>query len=533
MIKDWFVSHKKGILIAAGILLAAAAGLGGWFFLSSSRREPVYVFPFHFIGMTEYWGDSQESYGPVTTDKIQTVFLSDTQEVTEIAVKEGDSVKKGDLLLQFDTTLSDLQLERKRLDVEKLKLQLQDAEAKLHEINGLVPAEHVQTPDDSIYYDEDLGPTIHSRGFEICEDTDYNGSTPYQPLILWLSQNQSLNHTILGELKSMAEYLQTMGNYTEQEDGSLLYQPVSVDSFCVVVRITENDQQFAGKTTWQGLRVNTADDSIRFFTPAVMDPMDAAADSFVPPEIDTTPHYTAAQIAQMRAEAEKKIRDLSFQIKMAESEYKIMQKEVSDGNIYAEIDGEVVSLLTPEEAISTRQPLVKVSGGGGFFVEGYVSELEKDKLKPDTEVTINDWNTGETYTAQVSSIGDFPTREGSFNGSGNPNASSYPFRVYVDGSADLQAGSYVSIQYSTSEGGNGVYLENPFLRTENGRTYVLVLGADGKLEQRYVTTGKSLWGNYTQITSGLTPEDLIAFPYGKDAKPGARAVEGDMSNLYG
>ena len=103
----------------------------------------------------------------------------------------------------------------------------------------------------------------------------------------------------------------------------------------------------------------------------------------------------------------------------------------------------------------------------------------------------------------------------------------------MDGSADLQTGSYVSIQYSTSEGGNGVYLENPFLRTENGITYVLVLGADGKLEQRNVSTGKSLWGNYTQITSGLSPEDLIAFPYGKDVKPGAAAVEGDMSNLYG
>ena len=532
MMKSWFSSRKKVIVIITAVLLSVAAGLGGWYLFSASRREPVYVFPFHFIGMTEYWGDSQESYGPVSTDKIQTVFLSETQEVTKIAVKEGDSIKKGDLLLQFDTTLSDLQLERKRLAVEKLKLQLQDAETKLYEINGLVPAEQIQMPDNSIYYDDDLGPMIHSQGFEICENTDYNGSSPYQPLVLWLSQNQSLNHNILSELKTMAEYLQTMNSYTEQDDGSLLYQPVSVDSFCVVVRITENDQQFAGKTTWQGLRVNASDYSIRFFTPTVIDPMDST-DSFNPPETGAASHYTAAQIAQMRADAEKKIRDLAFQIKMAESEYKIMQKEVSDGNIYAEIDGEVVSLLTPEEAVSTRQPLIKVSGGGGFFVEGYVSELEKDKLKLGTEVTINDWNTGETYTAKVSSIGDFPTVEAGFNGMGNPNASYYPFLVYVDGSADLQTGSYVSIQYSTSEGGNGVYLENPFLRTENGITYVLVLGADGKLEQRNISTGKSLWGNYTQITSGLSPEDLIAFPYGKDAKPGVAAVEGDMSNLYG
>ena len=62
---------------------------------------------------------------------------------------------------------------------------------------------------------------------------------------------------------------------------------------------------------------------------------------------------------------------------------------------------------------------------------------------------------------------------------------------------------------------------------------MLVLGADGKLEKRIVTTGKSLWGNYTEVRSGLSAEDLVAFPYGKNVKPGVKAVEGDLSNLYG
>ena len=87
--------------------------------------------------------------------------------------------------------------------------------------------------------------------------------------------------------------------------------------------------------------------------------------------------------------------------------------------------------------------------------------------------------------------------------------------------------------YSTAETQSGIYLENPFLRTEKGKSYVLVLDSNGKLEQRWVRTGKSLWGNYTEILEGLTAEDLIAFPYGKNVKPGVAAQEGDMSNLYG
>ena len=177
--------------------------------------------------------------------------------------------------------------------------------------------------------------------------------------------------------------------------------------------------------------------------------------------------------------------------------------------------------------------MLKVSGGGGFYVEGFISELEKAKMEIGQEVTVNDWNTGMTYTGSIVSVGEFPTRDGYYNGNGNPNASYYPFRVFVDETADLQAGRYVSVAWSTAGAENGIYLENPFLRTEKGKSYVLVLGAGGKLEQRWVTTGKSLWGNYTQILSGLSAEDLIAFPYGKNVKPGVAAVEGDMSNLYG
>jgi hypothetical protein len=86
--------------------------------------------------------------------------------------------------------------------------------------------------------------------------------------------------------------------------------------------------------------------------------------------------------------------------------------------------------------------------------------------------------------------------------------------------------------YSASAAQTGIYLENPFLRTEQGSSYVYVMGENGRLEKRTVTTGKNLWGSYTEIRSGLTPEDLVAFPYGKNVREGAKAVEADISELY-
>ena len=563
----------KGLLITVAILAVIAIGCGVWYYLGHNSAEPVTVIPFYYVGMTEYWGDSQESYGPVTTDKIQTVHLTDTQTVTEMLVQSGDTVKKGDLLMRFDTTLSDLQLERKRLDVEKLKLELENATRELWRISNMkpmvIPVYEEETEDD-----ESLGEQLSAGEFriypqEIGEDSqNYDGYTQERALICWVHGERGIDDELFEALRRKAVEFQT-DNAPEPEEPSESTEQTTdtreetaesepqsitagnpeepseepkpeavVNTFHAVIRITDKNRMLGGKSLWQGLVVTLQDGAYHFRFEDALIPDYAlqgaeGGGTVNKPEFDFGSGYTAAQIAQMRSDQQKKIKDLEFQIKMADAEYKIMQTEVSDGNVYAQIDGKVVSCLTEEVAKQTGQPILKVSGGGGFYVEGYISELEKDKMRVNQEVTVNDWNTGGVYTGTIHSIGDFPSQSNYYSGNGNPNASFYPFKVFVDETADLQAGSYVSVVYSASESERGIYLENPFLRTEKGKSYVYVMGKDGKLEQRFVVTGKSLWGSYTEILEGLTEEDLIAFPYGKNVKPGANTVEGDISDIYG
>lgn len=714
--KKLSVKTKKTVIsVTAGV--AAAAILGGVVFGLRGRGEPVGVYPFSMVGMTEFWGDNQESYGPVTTDRIQTVFLSDTQTITGVQVKEGDEVKKGDVLMTYDTTLSELQLERKRLDVEKANLQVREAREELARINQLKPMESVDVevdlPVESANYGREL-----SGAYEIANpDEQYDGSSPEKAVICWLKDSTPVNNALLRQLYYQAmmnqianderipssgsaeptpeeeskdeellleeetgnadssgqteenengnndenqgddpnetddtenliqqtpeeppepdaftlfamrapESLQiycgdvynggivqvTSGdavnltftssvtdwehsNYvtwslTSNESGPLMgqrngrgyivsgvtstigeteytvkatynveglptlddiytfklrvvAQPAEEEeersSFYTILKITEGNLEKAPCTTWQGLKVTAYDGggfgfsfcdapSQEFFFPEETD------GGFSFPEIDYGSGMTAAEIAKLCREQEKKIKDLTADAVITQSEYNLMLREFSDGSIRATLDGVVVGLLTEEEARQNKLPMLKVSGGGGFYVRGSVSELEKDKLKIEQEVSINDWNTGMMYTGTVESIGDFPIQDEGWNGMGNPNASYYPFRVFIDGTADLQEGSYVSVTYSAAEAENGIYLENPFLRTDDGEPYVYVRGKNGKLEKRTVTTGKSLWGSYTEIRSGLTADDYVAFPYGKNVKPGAATQESDLSALYG
>ena len=731
--KKLSVKTKKTVIsVTAGV--AAAAILGGVVFGLRGRGEPVGVYPFSMVGMTEFWGDNQESYGPVTTDRIQTVFLSDTQTITGVKVKEGDEVKKGDVLMTYDTTLSELQLERKRLDVEKANLQVREAQEELARINQLKPMESVDVevdlPVESANYGREL-----SGAYEIANpDEQYDGSSPEKAVICWLKDSTPVNNALLRQLYYQAmmnqianderipssgsavptpeeeskdeellleeetgnadssgqteenengnndenqgddpnetddtenliqqtpeeppepddtenliqqtpeeppepdaftlfamrapESLQiycgdvynggivqvTSGdavnltftssvtdwehsNYvtwslTSNESGPLMgqrngrgytvsgvtstigeteytvkatynveglptlddiytfklrvvAQPAEEEeersSFYTILKITEGNLEKAPCTTWQGLKVTVYDGggfgfsfcdvpSQEFFFP------EEADDDYSAPEIDYGSGMTAAEIAKMCREQEKKLKELTADAVITQSEYNLMLREFSDGCIRATLDGVVVGLLTEEEARQNKLPMLKVSGGGGFYVRGSVSELEKDKLKPGQEVSVNDWNTGMMYTGTVESIGDFPIQDEGWNGMGNPNASYYPFRVFIDGTADLQEGSYVSVTYSAAEAESGIYLENPFLRTDDGEPYVYVRGKNGRLEKRTVTTGKSLWGSYTEIRSGLTADDYVAFPYGKNVKPGAATVESDLSALYG
>ena len=559
---------KKILLALISIILVAGIGAGIWY-STTTNVEPVNVFSFNYIGMTEYWGDSQESYGFVQTDRIQTVFLSGTQTVTEILVSEGDAVSKGDVLMTFDTTLSDLALERKRLDVEKLKLQLEDAKAELKRIRNMKPMV-IPAPSDEEEEEENKGVAL-TDPYMISTQSKYDGSSVAKAMICWLNSSTSISDELLEALLEQAEKFQNENALEEEKETTppsksstsdpteaptedpteapaedpteeptedpTEPEPVKVDKFYVVFKVTTGNMSLGSRTVWQGMLVTKTtkgEFKMKFFDPGslpdhMLPPEEAAPEK---PQIDFGSGFTASQIAEMRSQQEKVIKDLEFQIKMADSEYKIMLTEVNDGKIYAEVDGTVVSLISPEEADMTGQPLIKVSGGGGFHVEGSIGELDRDTMSVGSEVTINDWQTGMTYTGTIQSIGDYPSSNSSWNGMGNPTSTYYPFTVFVEESADLQAGRYVSIIYSAGSSQSGIYLENPFLRTEAGQSYVYVRGEDGNLEKRFVTVGKSLWGSYTEILDGITAEDFLAFPYGNDVKPGAPAVEAEISALY-
>ena len=573
----------KWLIPTVAVVAAAAVGVGIFAFQKkNSQGKTVYVYGIDIAGMTDYWGDTQQTSARVQSDNVQAVMLSDTQQVTKIHVSQGDTVKKGDLLLSYDTTLTELALEKKRLSVEQLKLQLQEEEDRLTEIRNLQPytpreddggSQSTQIPAGDDFTFEHF-PDYTARGDVAVEawisnyGTGYDGSSPEKALICWTKQGAVVDDLLVNEMGAFLQryrYLVALDEYTqaylqfqqdyaqwdesqEPEKGDPPAAPekpeeanFKVTDFYMIVKSTYSNKTLYYNAAYNGMHVilsNSGFSYIPFNAADIYDYTRPQEPEAPPAQEDTTPDpgpfYTLAEIVQMKEEQQKKILDVKYQIKIAEAEYDIAQREANDGSVKAQVDGKVVSLLTEEEARAQKAPIIKVSGGGGYTLVGSISELNRDKLAIGSEVNITDYRNGTACMGTVQSIGDYPVSTGGYYyGDGNPNASSYPFTVFVDESEDLVPGYYVDMQYSLTDSVEGIYLSKPFVRTEKGRNYVYVRGENGRLEQRDVVTGKIVWGNYYQILSGVTAEDYVAFPYGKNVKAGASTEISDYRTLYG
>lgn len=489
---------KRLIVILLSVLLVAGILFGILFFLKA-HKDPIGVYEVSNFSMTEYWGDSKESNGPVYADRMQDVYLSDTQTVTEILVSEGQQVKKGDKLMTFDTTLSEIALSRSEIKVQQLQLDLERAKKDLNTINSYKPyvAPASQPEPEPTPLEPSVTVPYYQKGAGTAED-------PY----LWMwddtcTYTQSFIQKMIADSGSDTVY----AVFAERDQNSPSGEILAYSAF--VFRYTVAD----------GLSFTFFD-----YTP---EESTEEEEPFMP---DDSSGYTAAEIAQMRKEKTAEIKRLDLEYRMAQVDLTRQKKEVDDGSVYAEYDGVVTTVNDEETARSEGSPLLRISGGGGYFATGYVSELDLEGLSVGTSVTIQDWNTGNTYFGTVTEVSPYPEENYYSYGAAS---SYYPYTVQIEDGAELLSGSYVSLSYETATDSRGFYLQLSFAYSEGGKYYAFVDNGEGILEKRELVTGKVVDGYWLQVLDGLTMEDLIAFPYLKGVQDGAKVVQSDVNELYG
>lgn len=300
-----------------------------------------------------------------------------------------------------------------------------------------------------------------------------------------------------------------------------------------------NPQETAGQeNTVDGMSTKKNSAAIRYLTvTSVMGSgsrkvitTDTGSDTTGSGDAGTSYGGTAAEIQQQIKDKEKEIRDYQLDMKEANLEIKDIQKKLNNQTIKSTLNGVVKTVGDPEKESNDGKPLIQVVSSEGIYVQGTVSESQMNKLKVGATLSGYSYDNGVSFTAEVREISPYP----SDNGQDGVNASSYPFTAYIADASGLSNNSWAELTL-LDEGdgqGQGIYLEKPFVRTENGQYYVMKDDGTGHLTKQIVQVGGIQYGSSYQITGGLSMDDKITFPYGKDVREGAKTEEGTLDDLY-
>ena len=118
---------KKGFVIGGLIILAGAAGAGGWYYYkenygdsAAASGEVAYVTKISTL-LGEDSGVLNRFAGVVEPQETVKVNIENNRTVTEVKVKVGDEVKKGQLLFEYDLSSIQDSLKEAQLALDRLK----------------------------------------------------------------------------------------------------------------------------------------------------------------------------------------------------------------------------------------------------------------------------------------------------------------------------------------------------------------------------------------------------------------------------
>ena len=577
---------KRALLIVGGV---AVAGGVVWGILTLARNAPrgnVDVYAVSDFSMTDYWGDTSQTSGMASTDRMQKIFLSDTQKVKQVYVKEGQTVRKGDKLLSYDTTLTALDIERAQINYERQQLQQETAKKELERLllaqnqeELQKQIEELQTKIDELigknqeqWYDENSVPipsvtTVEGKATALQGDGskeeplyfNWNTGDPLseENLIKLLPEEAEEAYVVLVIRKDNRSQHQPAAYITlrlEMESGS----PITPEPDSSGTGTQSGTGADTGSEPADGPDTETGDGGQTTDTPVTSEQKlnyyyeNLPGIEWQDPEVTTDEirelqkeleelqklleeSYPKEELIKMIRDRNKEIAQMDTSIKLAKVNLEKVKKEVGSDTVYSELEGTVKAVRDPNGGDFTgSEAVVEVSGGGGYYIDGALSELELGTVSVGGTVQVNSWMTGASCEGEIVEISDYPTDNANSWSDGNSNVSYYPFKVFVPEEANLQEGDWVEMSYQNTAGddGNTMYLESMFIRSENGKSYVMARGENGKLEKRWVQTGRNLWGSYTQIRGGLTVDDFVAFPYGRNAVEGAGTTEATPDKLY-
>ena len=570
------MSKKKKILIialscVAGAALIVGIGLAVRHSVRGSRAMVVSA-----QEQAEYEGAGDEISdieGVVSSGASQSIYLTESMPVKEVKVTEGQQVRKGDVLLVYDTTKAKMNMEKEQLNVSRVENSIQITERNIRTLQSIRPTNGDE-------YDEDAETATSKKKTKKTtpkkttpKKTDptpvdppadpYKDVVPEETLTAW---SQAYNHTTAAGTKADPyRFLCKEGTKIKKEFVDSMKTKAGNQSLWFVLEIHDQDK-VAGELSFMWKydakqMPNVADGwewTLSFFDNGPEATGTALGDAAAPRVvllavgdgeedsdddsasesnslISSSASYTSEELRTALIEEREKLEDYKLDLKEAQLKLTKAKNALAKGEAKANTDGVVKKVGDPQNPPKDGSAFLQIGEAKGMTVRAGISERKLGRLKPGDKVRINSWQSGEQMTATVDEISPYPDTSGTFS-STDSAASLYPFTANIDETdTQLAEGEWVEVYIGTGvseeDAGTSLYVMKAFVRDDGEGKYVLKRGKDKKLVKQKIKVGKSSGSSY-EVLSGLDPDDWIAFPYGKNATEGNKTREGTVDELY-
>ncbi|MBE5944087.1 MAG: HlyD family efflux transporter periplasmic adaptor subunit [Lachnospiraceae bacterium] len=388
------MSKKKKIIIALIVTILLSVGCVALVTVLKNKtkeKKQVDVYSVAEIAMDASMMEYDNYFsGNVSVSMEQKVTLSSADLIDETMVKEGQQVKAGDVILTYDMTAKELELDILRASVEQARVDVLVAERELKELKEIVPVEEL--PEEPVTE----APTTEEPTTEAPIDDELPDEVPSEEVA---SPTDAIEEPLDNE--------ELTGNSSLEEDTT----PADV------------------------------------FMPGE-DGMYEDMDQLEEPE-DVT--YTKSELDKMIKEKEREISNLNINYQLEQIELEMLEYQSENRELLCNFDGVVTKVNDPEEAIANGEPYIVIVGDKGCTVEASVGELSLSNVTIGEKVTMFCYDTGMEYTGTISEISTTPVESYYY---GSSIESYYPITIVVEGGENLSPGMYMEIQReSTTENG--------------------------------------------------------------------------------
>lgn len=121
---------KTAIIVVVIVALLSVSASVGLNYIKQQNQTEVLVVSVGSLA-SDYYTEDTSLDGMVTTSVSQSIFQDTDMIIDEVYVDPGDNVKKGDLLVSFDMTLVEMELNIEKLKLQKYQQDLAKAEKRL------------------------------------------------------------------------------------------------------------------------------------------------------------------------------------------------------------------------------------------------------------------------------------------------------------------------------------------------------------------------------------------------------------------